>query len=125
MAWRRRVMCDCSRSHGQPVGERNLAMTRSKSSMERFFFMGQEEGGSENDKIVPMYQLDAGELFPADFIRTKFCNAAGKLHSVQVANTDDISSIKIAFAAGDARREQALSIFAQGLFSAFINIQRA
>jgi hypothetical protein len=30
---------DCSRSQGQPCGERSLAMTCSKSSMAGFFFI--------------------------------------------------------------------------------------
>ena len=39
MAWRRSVRWLCSRSHGQPVGERSLAMTLSRSAIAEFFFI--------------------------------------------------------------------------------------
>src|ERR1019366_1844154 len=41
IAWRRSVRCDCSRSHGQPVGERSFAMTLIRSAMAEFFFIGE------------------------------------------------------------------------------------
>ncbi len=119
-------MCDCSRSHGQPVGERSFAMTLSKSFIAVFFFIelfghrdtGRTEkihfqtlcslclcGKSQNHQVVAMHEFHPRKFFGADFFGAKLRNAARELGSVQIANADDIARVKISLAPRHAGRQ--------------------
>src|ERR1043166_1168100 len=81
--------------------------------------------GSQDHQVVPVHRFAAGPLPPADFLAREFANAAGKFRPVQIANAHDVPAGELAFATGDARTEQALARFPQGLPRAVIHKQRA
>lgn len=56
----------------------------------------------KNHQIVAVHQFHAGRFFLPDFIGAKLCNAAREFHSVQVANTHDITRVKVALASRHA-----------------------
>ena len=72
-----------------------------------------------------MDDFHAFELASLDLGCGEAGDAAGKLSAIQVANPDDVPGLKLAFAAGDARGQQASAVFAESFFRAGIDEQGA
>ena len=93
-AWRRRVRWDCSRSQGQPVGERSRAITLSKSLMAGCFTK------SPNHPDAPARRAP---IFWRESTAAEFSDATRELRAIQIADADDIAGLKISFAPRHAR----------------------
>jgi len=52
-------------------------------------------------------------------------DTAGEFGAIQIADTNDVTGCKIAFASCDAGRQQAFAVFAQGFARSVIHDQRA
>src|SRR5262249_8082856 len=65
------------------------------------------------------------QLARLDFDGVEVGNAAGEFGAVQIADTDDVTSRKIAFAPCYAGRQQAFAILAQGFSSSVVHKQCA
>src|ERR1051326_2100357 len=72
-----------------------------------------------------MNDLRPGELARLDGFRVVFRNPAGEFRPVQIANPDDLSRVKVAFAAADSGRQEAFATFAQGFLGPGIDHERA
>ncbi|MDB6122291.1 MAG: hypothetical protein JWQ71_1284 [Pedosphaera sp.] len=72
-----------------------------------------------------MHHFGGGELAGLDGVGTVIANAAGEFGSIQIADAQDFAGDELAFATGDAGRQQALAVFAQGFFRAVIHEQGA
>src|SRR5207247_737883 len=110
----------CSRSQGQPLGERKRAITLIKSLMAEVRFIP-----SEDDQIIPMHHLDPLELPGFNFTCIKPYDSAGELQAVQITNAHDFPRRELALAPRHARRQQTLARVAQGLLGALVHEQRA
>src|SRR5207249_6905793 len=80
---------------------------------------------SENHKIITMHNFNSLQLAGADLRGLEGADSARELSAVQVADPDDLPGLKLAFAAGDARRQEALAALAQRFLCAAIHEQRA
>src|SRR6185295_5897355 len=75
--------------------------------------------------VVAMDDFALGNRFGADFSGAGASDGAGEFGSVGVADADDFAGIERAVDFGDAGKEEAASLFAQGFFGAVIDGERA
>src|SRR5207244_6335837 len=117
----------CRRSGAQCEGLRPLPVKRRRCLNFPFSFSKPrpELAFSENHKIITMHNFNSLQLAGADLRGLEGADSARELSAVQVADPDDLPGLKLAFAAGDARRQEALAALAQRFLCAAIHEQRA
>src|SRR3954462_11683608 len=114
-------MWSCSRSQGQPCGERRSAMISSKSFMADLDFLNLII--SKDHEVIAMNDFALRHLLEADRLGGDGDHATGEFRSVQIANSNHFAGIEISFAAGDPGREQTFAFLTKSASGAIIEIK--